>query len=91
MLSTNRSGGRDVFIADAKEPGTVLGGVISNKGMTNALLYALVETVCAISSAYVLRHDRGGGRRGSNTVLRDSSQPLRPGKYYIVTQGPFAP
>ncbi len=80
MSSINRSAGRNVHIYDASDPNTALGGLYVNNGVTNANFYSMVEIIFLFSSDYFLR-DEGG-----NTTIRDD-HPLRPDKYYIVTQG----
>jgi hypothetical protein len=80
MQAANRSVGRDVHIYDAKDPDTVLGGLVLTNGVTNANFYSMVEIFCIFDSDYFLR-DEGG-----TTIQRDN-HPLHPGKYYILTNG----
>ena len=80
MSAANRSAGRDVFIYDAKDPDTVLGGLILTNGVTNANFYSMAEIFVFVDSDYVLR-DEGGA-----TLQRDDGS-LQPGNYYIVTNG----
>jgi hypothetical protein len=78
MSAANRSAGRDVHIYDARDPDTVLGGLILTNGVTNANFHSMVEIFCIFDSAYFLR-DEGGVK-----IQRDD-HPLRPGKYYVFT------
>lgn len=82
MSTANRSVGRDVFIYDANDPITVLGGLILTNGVTNSNFYSMVEVICIIGGDYFLRL----GDEGGIVVQRDDG-PLQPGKYYICTSG----
>ncbi len=79
-MPINRSLGRNVQIYDAKDPETILGGLILTNGVTNASFHSMVEIFCIFDSIYFLR-DEGG------TAIQKDDYPLRPGKYYIVTDG----
>jgi hypothetical protein len=79
-MPINRSGGRNVHIYDAKDPDTVLGGLILTNGVTNANFHSMIEIFCIFDSNYVLR-DEGG-----TTIQRDDYS-LHPGKYYLLTNG----
>lgn len=83
MSVPNRSAGRDVHIYEAKDPDTVIGGLILTNGVTNANLYSMVEIICIFDSVYFLQDEYG------ITIQRDGS-PLHPGKYYILTSGMFS-
>ena len=80
MLAINRSAGRDVHIYDVKDPNTALGGLILTNGVTNANFYSMIEIFCIFDSVFFLR-DEGG------TVIQRDGDPLRPSKYYILTDG----
>jgi hypothetical protein len=80
MSVGDRSAGRNVHIYDAKDPDTVIGGLILTNGVTNANFCSMVEIFCIFDGNYVLRHGDG------MTIPRDGD-PLRPGKYYILTDG----
>jgi hypothetical protein len=83
MPAFNRSDGRDVHIYDAKDPDTVIGGLVLTSGITNANLYSMVEIICFIDSIFFLRDEY------DTTIQRDDSS-LHPGKYYILTSGMFS-
>lgn len=76
----NRSVGRDVHIYDAKDPNTILGGLILARGVTNANFHAMVEIFCIFEVSYILQGE-------DKTVIPRDDCPLRPGKYFIVTEG----
>jgi hypothetical protein len=82
MPSLNRSEGRNVYIYDAKDPATVLGGLVLTNGVTNANFYSMVEILFVFESTFLL-HDEGG-----ITVQRDG-HPLQPGNYYILAISGF--
>ena len=78
MPAANRSGGRNVQIYDAKDPATVLGGLILANGVTTANFYSMVEILIIFDNFYFLQ-DEGG------TMVEGDNHPLQPGNYYIVT------
>src|SRR5579862_9612050 len=80
MPAPDRSAGRNVHVYDAKDPDTVIGGLILTHGITNANFYSMMEIICIFDSVYFLRDEHG------TTIQRDDS-PLRPSKYYILTAG----
>ncbi|KAG0634689.1 hypothetical protein HOY80DRAFT_911835 [Tuber brumale] len=84
MLSHNqpadRSGWRDTFIYSSRDRTTVIGGLWTAKGITNANLYSMVEIVCIFSETFVLHDD-------NEQLIESDGQQLQPGKYYIVTHG----
>ncbi|KAL7625910.1 hypothetical protein AAE478_005134 [Parahypoxylon ruwenzoriense] len=71
---------RDVFFYDLRDPSDLLGGLVLNHGVTNANFYAMIGIVLVISSIYSLQNDKG-------ETLPQDSQPLLPGKYFVVTGG----
>ena len=83
MSVADRSAGRNVHIYDAKDPNTVIGGLILTNGVTNANFYSMIEIFCIFDSNYLLR-DEGG-----TTIQRDD-RPLHPGRYYVLTDGMWA-
>ncbi len=80
MPIDNRSVGRDVHLYDARDGETILGGLEVNQGVTNANFYYMVEIFVLFNSDYFLRDEQ------ANKVPRDGNS-LRPGKYYIMTEG----
>ncbi|KAF8426426.1 hypothetical protein BGX38DRAFT_487219 [Terfezia claveryi] len=78
VMAVNRSAGRDIHIYDAKDPDTVLRGLVLTNGITNANFYSMMEVFLLFGSEYVLQHEDG------MVVTRDE-QVLGRGKYYIVT------
>lgn len=83
-MAVNRSVGRDVHIYDAKNPDIILGGLILTSGVTNANLHAMIDIFCIFAVSYILQ---GEDRK---VILRDDNA-LRPGKYFIVTEGIYFP
>jgi len=80
MASTDRSRFRNAFIYDSKKRSEVLGGLWAAKGITNANLYSIVETFCLMTDTYYL-YDK------DEEVVQRNQQQLKPGKYFIVTNG----
>jgi hypothetical protein len=80
MAPRDRSKGRDVKIYDAKDPSTVIGGLILTNGVTNANLYAMVEIFALFESDFELRAK-------DDTITERNGQPLQPGNYYIFAAG----
>jgi hypothetical protein len=76
MAPIDRSKGRDVNIYDAKDPSTVIGGLILTNGVTNTNLYAMVEVFVLFESSFELRAT-------GDTITERNEQPLQPGNYYI--------
>ena len=76
----NRSPGRNVFIYDARDLNSVLGGLILTNGVTNANFYAMIEIFLIINQDYFLQYN------GTEKVAKNE-QALRPGNYYIATDG----
>jgi hypothetical protein len=82
MAPTDRSRGRDVHIYDAKDPTTVLGGLILTNGVTNTNFYSMVEILVLFMSDFELR-DEG------DTKIERNDDPLQLGRYYINATGKF--
>ncbi|KAH0556717.1 hypothetical protein GP486_005493 [Trichoglossum hirsutum] len=80
MSVLNRSAGRDIHIYEAKNPDTLIGGLILTNGMTNANFYSMVEIICIFDGTYFLRDEYG-------TIIQRDGSPLHSGKYYILTSG----
>jgi hypothetical protein len=83
MPAANRSGGRDVHIYDAKNPETVIGGLILTNGITNANLYSMVDILIVTLGPLELLYELRLGGEGGIMVERDNINPLQPGNYYI--------
>jgi hypothetical protein len=71
---------RDVFFYDLRDLDALLGGLVLNRGVTNANFYTMVDIVLIISSPFFLQNDKG------DTVPRDA-QSLLPGNYFVVADG----
>ncbi|PUU84241.1 hypothetical protein B9Z19DRAFT_1112001 [Tuber borchii] len=80
---SDRSIGRNVHIYDARDPETILGGLIVTDGMTNTNFYSMVDIVFIFTTSYTLRLK-------SRTTIKRNDHPLREGSYFIVTAGSFA-
>ena len=72
--------GRNVYIYSARDTNTVLGGLITTDGMTNANFYSIVEIVFIFDDDYTLSSKSGP------TVQRDGHS-LQAGTYFINTAG----
>jgi hypothetical protein len=81
MAPRNRSEGRDVHIYDAKDPATVLGGLILTNGVTNTNFYSMLEILFVFKSNFEVRHE------GHTNIERNDESPLQPGNYYINATG----
>ncbi|KAG0126285.1 hypothetical protein HOY82DRAFT_587332 [Tuber indicum] len=79
----NRSAWHNTLIYAASDRDTVLGGLWVAPGITNANLYSMVDIFCIFTASFDL-HD------GSQQLVEKDEQPLRPGNYYIVTNGSIA-
>ncbi|KAG0123251.1 hypothetical protein HOY82DRAFT_575160 [Tuber indicum] len=80
MPPADRSAWRDTHIYSFDNRETILGGLWVSEGITNANLYSMLEIFCFCTDTFVL-HDEL-----EQLLARDSEQ-LRPGNYYIVTNG----
>jgi hypothetical protein len=76
MLGGNRSGGRDVFIFNASDRNTTIGGLILTNGVTNANLYAMIEIIVFFNGEYSLRNE-------SNITIERDDSLLQSGNYYL--------
>lgn len=79
-MPPNRSVDRDVHIYNAKDPNTILGGLRLTSGVTNANFHAMIEILCIFEMFYNLQSE-------DEMVIQRDEHPLRPGKYFIVTEG----
>jgi hypothetical protein len=82
LAPIDRSKGRDIHIYDIKDPSKVLGGLILEKGITNANFYSMVEILILFSSEFGLQQE-------GNTKIEKDDNLLQPGNYYINTSGKF--
>ena len=80
MPPINRSAGRNVHIYGSNDPDTVLGGLVLTPGITNANLYSMTEVFIIFTTTFFLRDE-------DKTKIERDNQPLRSGKYYIVSDG----
>jgi len=78
--AADRSTVRDTFFYASDDRDTQLGGLYTSPGITNDNFHSMVEIVCQFSDTFELRDDNG------QFVARNDEQ-LRPGNYYIVTNG----
>lgn len=83
-LPLNRSAWRNTHIYASDDRDTVLGGLWVAESITNTYLYSMVEIFCIFTDTFDLQDDSG------RLVERDK-QPLRPGNYYIITNGRSPP
>lgn len=79
-MPVNRSVGRDVHIYDTRDPDIILGGLILTRGVTNANLHAMIDIFCIFEVSYILQGE-------DRTVILRDDNALRPGRYFIVTEG----
>lgn len=79
-MASSRSTGRDVHIFDAKNPENLIGGLALTEGVTNANFYTMVDILCILDEVYYIRNE------AHDTVQRNAN-PLRPGNYYVVSEG----
>ncbi|PUU84244.1 hypothetical protein B9Z19DRAFT_1060352 [Tuber borchii] len=77
-----RAIGRNVYIFDPRDPGTILGGLMVTNGMTNTNFYSMVEIIFIFTTDYTLHR----GQKSGPTIKRDDN-PLQEGSYFVVTSG----
>jgi hypothetical protein len=82
MAPRDRSRGRTVHIYDAKNPATVIGGLIVTNGVTNTSLYSMMEILVLFTSTFELYDE-------NEAKIQRNDEPLQPGKYYIHAVGKF--
>ncbi|KAG0128371.1 hypothetical protein HOY82DRAFT_489232 [Tuber indicum] len=80
MPPNDRSAWRNAFIYASDNRSTILGGLWTAEGITNANLYSMIGIFCLFSDTFDL-HDE------SEQLVERDLQPLQPGNYYIVTEG----
>ena len=80
MPPSNRSAWRDTTIYASDNRDKVLGGLCATEGITNDNLYSMIEIFCFFTDTFTLHNDNG------ELVERDG-QKLKPGNYYIATNG----
>lgn len=78
----DRSEGRDVHIYDAKDPSTIIGGLILTNGVTNANFYSMVEILLLFTSNFELQDK-------DETAIQRNNDQLQPGNYYVHSSGKF--
>ena len=75
---------RDVFFADARDPGTDIGGLISTPTITNAVFHAIVAIAIGRDGAtFSLQTEHG------QAVARNA-HPIRAGRYLVQSDEPVA-
>ena len=79
-IDNNRAYGRDTFIYDSNRRDTLLGGLWIAEGTTNASLYYMVEIICVFTGTFDLRDN-------NEQLVKRDEEPLRPGNYFIVSNG----
>ena len=79
-IPVDRSTVRDAFFYDSNDRDTLLGGLFTSPRITNDNFYDMIEIVCELDDTFELRDENG------RLVERDDER-LRPGDYYIVTNG----
>ncbi|KIH93862.1 hypothetical protein SPBR_06091 [Sporothrix brasiliensis 5110] len=83
-MTTNPYGrllARDVFLADLRDPGAVLGGLVRTPGVTNKVLHTVVCIAFDMPDDYAIQDSDG------RTVDNDDSQ-LATGHYLLVSDRP---
>lgn len=80
MPGFNRSAGRNLHLFNSTDKDTVIGGLILTNGVTNSLLYAMVEIIVVFSGEFTLQNEE------KTTILRDDAQVV-PGDYFIHAAG----
>lgn len=76
-MSQDRSAGRNVFIYNAEDRDTRLGGLILNNGITNCNFYSMISILCILESSPVLRDEH-------DIVVEPNNDQLKPGSYYLT-------
>jgi hypothetical protein len=99
MAPRDRSKGRNVHIYDARDRTTLLGGLILTGGVTNANFYSMVEVFVFIGTS-LETHDEMPMpgpvrtsfevRDGDDVKIERNNDALRPGAYYVVSDGRLA-
>lgn len=79
---SNQMALRDIHIYDAQDPDILLGGLVLSRGMTNGLLYSMIEMAFVISCGFIIRNE-------NNVWISRDNLPLQSGSYFILTSGPI--
>jgi len=79
-MPKDRSLGHNVHIYSTKDTSTIVGGLVTTDGMTNANFYSMLEITYILDKDYTLRYEGG-------TIVQRDDNPLQPGKYFISTAG----
>jgi hypothetical protein len=79
-MPLNRLAWRNVYIYSSDDRDTALGGLWASNGITGANLYSMVEIICIFDDNFHLQDD-------GEQLVEKGEQPLRPGNYYIFTNG----
>ncbi|PUU73050.1 hypothetical protein B9Z19DRAFT_1035641 [Tuber borchii] len=79
----DRSLWRDTNIYASRNRDRLLGGLWAAEGITNANLYSMLEIICSFTDTFTLHDD-------SEHFVERNGQKLKPGNYYIATNGTIA-
>ena len=79
---TDRLAWRDTHIYASYSRDTMLGGLWASEGITNANLYSMLEIICSFTDTFHLYDDH-------KQLVGKDGQQLRPGNYFVVTNGRF--
>jgi hypothetical protein len=88
VANGDRSKYRNVYIFNADDRNTTIGGLILTEKndnthcVTNANFYAMVEIITIPTSAFTLQNE-------SDVTIEKDNSPLQPGNYYIHAPGKF--
>ncbi|KAG0640712.1 hypothetical protein HOY80DRAFT_1015312 [Tuber brumale] len=82
MPTIDRSAWRNTFIYTSNSRGTIIGGLWTADGITNANFYSMIGIFCSFSDTFDLHNE-------SERLVERDSQQLQPGNYYIVTDVPL--
>ena len=75
-MTFSRSADRDVFLFTTHDLQQEFGGLVLTEGITNQLLYSMVNILVLEQSAIVIKTEHGD-------ELPKSNAALQPGKYYV--------
>ncbi|OBT38693.1 hypothetical protein VE00_10845 [Pseudogymnoascus sp. WSF 3629] len=82
MSRLNRSAGRTLHLFNASDRETVVGGMILTHGVTNAMLYAMVEIIVVVTCDFTLRNE-------NDAIIPKDETQVEPGSYFIEAAEPF--
>lgn len=77
IIAFDRSVGRNVHLYDAKNRGSVLGGLILTNGVTKSNFYSVMEILLLSQSSFTIEHE-------TSVTLERNEEPLPPGNYYVA-------